>query len=63
MNGSLSLLELLQQENRTKHARQLPELHTVLTRTWKVGIELALDQLYDMLAHTCLLYTSDAADE
>lgn len=52
MNGSLSLLELLQQENRTKHARQLPELHTVLTRTWKVGIELALDQLYDMLAHT-----------
>ncbi|PKI82291.1 hypothetical protein MVES1_003286 [Malassezia vespertilionis] len=52
INGSLTLLELLQHENRRTHARQLPDLHTVLKRTYTSGIDLPLSHLYDMLTHT-----------
>ncbi|WFD32013.1 hypothetical protein MSPP1_003055 [Malassezia sp. CBS 17886] len=50
MDSSFALLELLQYENRHAHARQLPEIHTVLTRTRKTGIEYALAAMHGAAA-------------
>ncbi|WFD04669.1 hypothetical protein MOBT1_003383 [Malassezia obtusa] len=51
LNVSLTLLERLEDAIRTGHARQLPEVHTVLRRTWRTGVERVLEALYTMLAH------------
>lgn len=51
LTTSFGLLERLQEEARANGVHQLPEMHTVLRRTWSVGVESALQKLYDSVVH------------
>ncbi|KAI3613872.1 hypothetical protein CBS9595_004049 [Malassezia furfur] len=50
LTTSLTLLDVLEAARRATHTRQLPELHTVLRRTWHDGIEAPLARLTAALA-------------
>lgn len=51
MHAAVTLLELLQRDGQRAHARQLPEVHSVLQRMFSTGIAKPLDRLSEALMH------------
>ncbi|WFD00728.1 hypothetical protein MYAM1_003480 [Malassezia yamatoensis] len=49
LNYSIDLILLLQAEHHRGYSRQLPDLHTVLQRTYAQGVENVLEQVLDLL--------------
>ena len=63
LTTSLTLLDVLEAGRRATHTRQLPELHTMLRRTWHDGIEAPLARLSAALAATAAAPSADGADD
>ncbi|WFD44788.1 hypothetical protein MPSI1_003459 [Malassezia psittaci] len=49
LNYSIDLILLLQDQHHRGYSRQLPDLHTILQRTYAQGVEHALDRVLDLL--------------